>query len=103
MGSVSGEMVAGGWRPFLIVGFATLLQQFGDQPGPPRLVAGAETCSIIAVEVLVELHQIFPVGVSLEFLDIAVNRPVAALVAQEDAVEAARQFGGNVPQIEHLA
>src|SRR5262245_5203871 len=53
---------------------AHLLNQLRHQTGPARLVIGAETATAVAVEILVEEHQITPVLVGLELLDFAVDR-----------------------------
>src|SRR5262249_21373806 len=37
--------------------FATLLQEFGYEPGPARLMASAYASSRVSVEILVELNQ----------------------------------------------
>ena len=55
----------------------------GDRAGPPCLVAGAEPCSIVAVEILVEQDQVAPVRIFLEFLCASVDRPTAIRVAKE--------------------
>ena len=42
------------------------VEEQGNQPGPARLMAGAEPRAVVAVEVLVEQDQIAPVRVFLE-------------------------------------
>src|SRR6058998_3382122 len=44
-----------------------------DRTGPPRLVAGAEPRSVVAVEVLIEEDQIAPVRIGLELGGPSVN------------------------------
>jgi hypothetical protein len=51
-----------------------LLDQFGDQSGPTRLVARADADAVVAVEVCVERDQIASVRVGLEFFRAAENR-----------------------------
>ncbi len=48
------------------------------------------------MEVLVELHTVAPVGILLELLGSAVDRPPAVLVLEEDACESARNLLGNL-------
>jgi hypothetical protein len=48
---------------FLFLRASPLLNQLGDHSRPPRLMAGADTGSRIAVKVLVKQHQIAPVRV----------------------------------------
>src|SRR5262245_10933646 len=59
---------------------AVLLEQLGHEPRPARLVAGAETGAVIAVEVFVERNQAPPVRVPLEHFRLAVDgaAPVGA-------------------------
>ena len=38
-----------------------LLEQFGNQPGPPRLVAGTDASARVVVKVLVEQRVVAPV------------------------------------------
>src|SRR5215468_4042132 len=56
-----------------------------DQPGPPGLVARAEACPVVAMEVLVEEDEVAPVRIVLELGGAAVHRPPAIRVAQENA------------------
>src|SRR6266540_6872214 len=81
---------------------ATLLQELGDQAGPAGLVAGADAGPAVAVEVLVEQDQVAPVGIALEQLEGAVDRPASVTAAQEDAGEAPRQLGRDLPQRHRL-
>jgi len=66
---------------------AALLEQFGHEPRPARLVARADAGAVVAVEVLVEEEQVAPVGIALELFSAAVDRPAAIRVAQEDTRE----------------
>ena len=45
----------------LLYALTALLQQLGHEAGPAGLVAGAEAAAVVAVEVLVEEHQVAPV------------------------------------------
>src|SRR5208337_1320133 len=48
--------------------FATLLDQFGHESSPTGLVTGADSCAVIAVKILVEVDEVAPVRVVLEFV-----------------------------------
>src|SRR5215831_564835 len=61
-----------------------------DDAGPARLVAGAHALAVVAVEVLVEEHQVAPVRVLLELAGVPVDGPPAGGVLQEDARQPAR-------------
>src|SRR5690242_5757349 len=76
----------------------TLLQQLGDQAGPAALMAGADARAVVAVKVFVKLDQVAPVRVGLELRRAAVDRPVTVRALQEDAGEAARELGRDLPQ-----
>src|SRR5437867_5780653 len=77
---------------------AALLQEFGDEAGPARLVARADAGAVVAVEVLIEQNQVAPVRVALELLRGAEDRPAAVFAAQEDPREAPRDLGGHLPE-----
>src|SRR5579883_953511 len=83
--------------------FAALLHEFGEQAGPSGLVAGADAAAVVAVEVFVEQDQVAPVGIGLELVEVAEYRAPAVAVAQEQIVQAAREFGGDLPQTHPLA
>ena len=53
------------------------VDQHGHQAGPARLVAGAQSRTVVAVEIFVKEDVIAPVGITLEHLNAAVNRPFA--------------------------
>ena len=61
---------------------AVELDALGHQPGPAGLVAGAQPCAVVAVEVLVEEDVIPPMRIGLELLRAAVNGSPAVLVAE---------------------
>jgi len=61
--------------------FTTSLQQIRDQARPARLMAGTYTRAIVTMEVFIEQKQITPIGVLLKFLDLAMDRPTALIVA----------------------
>jgi hypothetical protein len=52
---------------FSFARFAALLQQFGDQASPARLVARADALASVSMEVFVEEDEVAPVGIVLEF------------------------------------
>src|SRR6185312_47317 len=52
-----------------------------DDAGPARLMARAEPCAVVAVEVLVELDVVTPQRVRLKLLGPAIQRPPAVSIA----------------------
>src|SRR5262249_52543689 len=74
----------------------------GDAAGPPRLVAGADACAVVAVEVLVEQDQVTPVRVVLELARAAVYRAPAVLVAEKDAGHPLGKRLGHLVEIHPL-
>lgn len=66
-------------------------------------MAGSESRASIPVEVLVEKQQIAPVRVGLEFLHIAMRRPPALVVPQENSGQPPGQFRGHLPERERAA
>src|SRR5262249_60394140 len=81
---------------------AALLRGLGPDPGPAGLMARADPGAVVAVEVLVEEHEVAPVRVVLEFLGTAVDRPPPVTSAQKDAGQAAGQLGRDLPEIESV-
>ena len=69
-----------------------------DRAGPPCLVAGAETCPIVAVEIFVEQDQVAPVRIFLELLRASVHRPPAVRVAKERGCQPALDLLRNLEQ-----
>ncbi len=61
--------------------FTTPLQQIRDQASPACLMAGSNTRAVVTMEVFIEQEQIAPVGIALKFLDPAMDRPTALIVA----------------------
>ena len=70
---------------------------------PAGLVAGSQTCSVVAVEVLEEQDVILPMGVGLEFLRTSAYRPSAGFILQEDAGQPVGNLLGHLEQIHQLA
>src|SRR5688572_21619641 len=66
-------------------------------------MAGADATPSVAVEVLVERHQVAPVRIPLEQLDLAEHGAAAVVVAQEYALQAPRDVGRDLPQRRLLA
>jgi hypothetical protein len=64
--------------------FATLLQEFGHQRGPTRLMTGADASAVIAVEVFVKQDQIAPMRIVLKRFRPAVDWPAAVGIPKED-------------------
>ena len=80
-----------------------LLNELGDQPGPPGLVTGPQPATIVAVEVFVEQQQIAPVRILLEDLARAIDWPAALLVAKEDPRQPTLELETDVPEIPVLS
>src|SRR5579871_6146618 len=70
-----------------------------DDAGPTGLMAGAETSTIVSVEVLVEQEEVAPVRIILEFVSSTVYGTVSHLVLQEDVSEAARNLLGHLIKV----
>ena len=79
------------------------LDEFGHEPGPAGLVARAQPCAVVAVEVFVEEDVVAPVGIGLELLRAAVHGTPAVLVAQEDPGEPIGDLLGHLEEIHHPA
>src|SRR5439155_16344499 len=60
----------------------------------------ADAGTVVAVEVLVEEDHVPPVGVPLELLRPAVDRPASVRAAQEDPGEPPRELAGHLPEIQ---
>ena len=65
--------------------FAILLHELGEQAGPSRLVACADARAVVAVKIFVKENEVSPVGIGLESLRAAIERPPAVAGAQEDS------------------
>ena len=61
-------------------------------------MAGAKTGTIITVEVFVELNEITPMRVMLEFVEIAIHGTFSGVVPKKDVIEASRNFCRDLPQ-----
>ena len=66
-------------------------------------MTGADADAGVAVEVFVKGDGVAPVRVGLEFFKVAEDGALAVGVAQEDAREAAGDFGGDFPKVHYLA
>src|SRR6266508_3105324 len=71
----------------------------GDDPGPSRLVARADTGPVVPVEVLVEQEIVGPERVLLKLARSPVDRPPAVAVTQEDAGQPARDLLGDLVEV----
>ena len=56
--------------------FSALLNEFGEEARPARLVVCAQSGPVIAVKILVEQQQVAPVRVILERRDFSVDCPL---------------------------
>src|SRR6516162_3887268 len=83
---------------FCLHSFAALLDQLGNKPGPAGLVTGANSCAVIAVKVFVEVDQVTPVWVLLEFLQASIDRPGSVRRLQKNLGQPARDLGSSLPQ-----
>ena len=61
-------------------------------------MVGPEAAARVAVEVLVKEHEVTPVGVAGEPLDVPVDGTAARPVTQEDAGEPLRQLAGHLAE-----
>src|SRR5215475_12999737 len=61
-------------------------------------MAGAEAGPVVAVEIFVEQDEVFPVRIGPEDLEPSVHGAPAVGSGEEDADQAAREVGGDVPQ-----
>src|SRR5437879_103663 len=77
---------------------AALLEELGHEAGPARLVARADAGAGVAVEVLVEEHEVPPVGVRAPSLDAAVDRSLPTRAPQEDPDKPARELLRDLPE-----
>src|SRR5205814_2755468 len=87
----------GGRGPSLLPG---LLEELRDEGRPAGLVTGADAGAVVPVEVLVEEEVIPPMGIRLELLRPAVDRPPSVGPAEEEPDEAPRQLTGDLPEVE---
>jgi hypothetical protein len=77
---------------------ATLLDQLRNQTRPSRLMTRPDSSAIVTVEVFVEVNEIAPVRIVLEFFEAAVHRARAFCATKENARQAPRDFRGGVPK-----
>src|SRR5260370_23472517 len=66
-------------------------------------MAGAQSSSVIPVEIFVKQNQVSPPRIILEFLQRAINRPSSVLVAQKNVRQRTRYFSAHIPQRHLLA
>jgi hypothetical protein len=62
---------------------AQLLNQLRHQSRPSRLMASSNSRAIIAVEILIEQHQLAPVRVVLKLVSSPINRTISGGISQE--------------------
>jgi len=80
---------------------AIKLDELGYQPGPAGLMAGAQSGTVVAVEVFVEQDVVTPVGIALESFRAAIHRPPAMLVAGEYPSEPVADLFANLEEVRH--
>src|SRR6266481_6101227 len=78
-----------------------VLDQFCHESGPTRLVAGTETRTIVAMEILLEEEVVAPVRIALECVGATVDRPPALVVPQIDSGEAPGNLHGHLKKVHH--
>src|SRR5215467_11081256 len=79
------------------------LNEFGDQAGPSRLMAGAQTGAVVPVEIFEKEDVIPPMRIVLKFPGSAVDSPFTLLITKEDAAETVRNLLADFEEIHHLA
>src|SRR5262245_44598508 len=73
-----------------------LINEVGHETSPAGLVCGAQTVTVIAVEVLVELQVIAPVWILLPDTLMAVDRASPGRISRKDANQAIGKATGDV-------
>ena len=61
------------------------LDDSGDAARPAGLVTGSDASPVVGVEIFVEQHQVFPVGIGLEFFASPIDRPLTVVIAEKNA------------------
>ena len=72
-------------QAFVCVQASKEFDNFRNNSGPSCLVAGTQSRTIVAMEILIKENIITPMGVILELLRTAIDRPFALFISQEDA------------------
>src|SRR6266516_8139974 len=80
-----------------------LIDEIGDEPGPPRLVRRAAATAIVAVKVLMKQDVVFEIGVGLEFSIVSENGTLPVGTAEEELCQPAAQLIGNFVERQHDA
>jgi len=89
---------------FLAVsGLSALLHQLGDHTGPSGLMAGSYSGTRVAVEIFVKQHQVTPVWVRLEFLQIPKYRSAPPLILEKYVRHTTRQFSRHFLEGHHIS
>ena len=68
-------------QKFSCIDLAENFNECGDDPGPPRLMAGADAGAVVTMEVFLEQQIVPPVGIALKLFGAAENRPPTISVA----------------------
>src|SRR5215467_277044 len=63
-----------------------------NETRPPGLVAGSESCSVVAMEIFVEQDVILPMRIFLKLFGSSINRALAVLVSQENTGRPSSNF-----------
>ena len=64
---------------------AEQINQRRHETRPAGLVTRSQTRAVVAVEILVEQHVVFPVGIGLELFRAAVYRALPRVIAEKDS------------------
>ena len=75
---------------------ATLFNQLRNQARPTSLMAGAEPGPIVSVKILMELDQVAPVWIILEFFLLPINGS-AITITEENSYKPAGKVSRNFP------
>lgn len=85
-------------REELPTALTALLQEIGHYTCPTGLMAGADPCAILTMEIFVEEHEVAPMRVLLKFLDPSVHSPAPLVVPEEYVGQAAGEFCCDLPE-----
>src|SRR5882724_708237 len=77
---------------------SALFNQLGDQSRPARLVTRPNSGAVVAMKVLMEIDVVAPLGLRLEFLEAAEDRPRSIFRTEENARETPGNFCSRIPQ-----
>src|SRR6516165_1410133 len=94
------RLCASAFQKFFCIDFAKNFDERGNGPGPPRLMAGADAGTVVAMEVFIEQQIVPPVRIPLKLVATTENRPPPVSVAQENAGQAIGNFACYLEQVD---